>query len=1049
MVAEIHKAFPLQHWREDGCWTLSDAVTVVAVGSQPHFCDLVKDLMTVETCRESDRCGRLPLHLAICHGAPADVIQSLIKVLPEACGEMDAEGQLPIQYAIKRKMIDPDVLIALVGSHPDSGTFIHDLSFGGMQIGDAKAGKLISTLAQATSHSLVCLDMSGNRLTKLPSGISAINSLEKLDLRDNSITSLSMELLQLTRLTELALTGNSALRSVAEIGVSAGVEGVFAYLQDLYDDPEASFSLKVMLGGPTMAGKSSLLRALMRKAVTLTAVDVRTVGLDIERLVLEDPRALEGVRFLIYDAGGHDGYQEMHQPFVTEKTLYVIVWDVSYPRPGDDAFAVTEDIVRKQAQWATLIQTCAPGSTVLLVGSHADEVDDPACVEERCRHIEQRVCGELEKYRSVQIAEYEKLSVAQKSGPAAVARFRQLSQVLDAPLRVAGCQAVSAKTMDGLDALRRKLVELAFDKESFESFGEMQPGTYLKIHRYLLRAFPDKLTVTWAQIEDWALHPPDLFGEKIDVQSAGSTVGGARGEEYREYRYRVVILDETVKDFAVRYSQARGVHTRLKKAVPSFGAIRFPANRADAVRDMTLNEANVARRAEELRLYYQELLDMVKDQRLGNAVFDLPDFPEIDGNTARVMAPTALHQQYCSIFQKVQSDPELVRRAILYLRITGEVLWHDSENMPLLRERVFLKPQLLVDVMKELVRHDLGERIEQIDPAMHHAVEVQKHGRDFVKRGVLRANSALLPWLWKDLSDDSAQMEFLIELLSQHGLLTRLPSSRNGDPQRWLLPMRLPDCATLRLPESLLGVVTTKVSQRHRPRSVQDPESDSESTTAADREYEPGAKVARVAASIGAKSNVAGAIGAAMVALGKAGTTVVSVGLAAVVAPASAGIMAGGTAIAGIATTVAVTSAVVGWTALQQAPHQPVDILELGIRNGSPILECRAGSQGLARQLHDLGVSLVGLEPHSGLIYAHCITFAVWKLGQFSFTDLSDATYTKVCRAPGKYTIHFNSPDPTLVRVSSNADPKLVQQAAESGLSTVAAPATDSFSRGG
>ena len=34
----------------------------------------------------------------------------------------------------------------------------------------------------------------------------------------------------------------------------------------------------------------------------------------------------------------------------------------------------TQKMVEDQAGWATLIQTCAPGSTVLLVGSHADEV---------------------------------------------------------------------------------------------------------------------------------------------------------------------------------------------------------------------------------------------------------------------------------------------------------------------------------------------------------------------------------------------------------------------------------------------------------------------------------------------------------------------------------------------------------------------------------------------------------------------------------------------------------------------------------------------------
>ena len=56
------------------------------------------------------------------------------------------------------------------------------------------------------------------------------------------------------------------------------------------------------------AGKSSLLRALLGRQEEgrgyLTRKDERTIGLDIERLVLPDARAPEaGVTLLTYDAG--------------------------------------------------------------------------------------------------------------------------------------------------------------------------------------------------------------------------------------------------------------------------------------------------------------------------------------------------------------------------------------------------------------------------------------------------------------------------------------------------------------------------------------------------------------------------------------------------------------------------------------------------------------------------------------------------------------------------------------------------------------------------
>ena len=45
------------------------------------------------------------------------------------------------------------------------------------------------------------------------------------------------------------------------------------------------------------------------------------------------------------------------------------------PAEGQDMVTVTARMVEELARWATLIQTCAPGSKVLLVGSHADEVE--------------------------------------------------------------------------------------------------------------------------------------------------------------------------------------------------------------------------------------------------------------------------------------------------------------------------------------------------------------------------------------------------------------------------------------------------------------------------------------------------------------------------------------------------------------------------------------------------------------------------------------------------------------------------------------------------
>ena len=148
-----------------------------------------------------------------------------------------------------------------------------------------------------------------------------------LDLRHNDLTELPLELTRLDRLETLQIdAGNPGLGTATQILQDGGVQDLFDYVRELHDDPRPSYSLKVVLAGPSMAGKSSLLNALRLREAQLTDPEHgRTIGLDIEKIELYDPRAGKHVVvFLAYDAGGHDEYQEMHQSFFSDHTLYIL-----------------------------------------------------------------------------------------------------------------------------------------------------------------------------------------------------------------------------------------------------------------------------------------------------------------------------------------------------------------------------------------------------------------------------------------------------------------------------------------------------------------------------------------------------------------------------------------------------------------------------------------------------------------------------------------------------------------------------------------------------
>ena len=206
----------------------------------------------------------------------------------------------------------------------------------------------------------------------------------------------------------------------------------------------------------------------------------------------------------------------------------------------------------------------------------------------------------------------------------------------------------------------------------------------------------------------------------------------------------------------------------------------FPSSAFDHMKDFTHTEANWRQRGQDLQDYFQELVR--RQDVLAHPVFKQNfgfDFADLAEKHGRVST-------------KVRKDPQLLRRAMTFLGLTGEIIDHGYASEPALADRVFLRPSWLVNVMKELVRHDLRDRLQAIDAAtVRNADQIRSLGEMFVSTGIL--DRALRPWLWRDLQPcivhDEAQIDFLCNLMEHFGLLVSVPGS---DPPQWMLPMRLP-----------------------------------------------------------------------------------------------------------------------------------------------------------------------------------------------------------------------------------------------------------------
>ena len=226
---------------------------------------------------------------------------------------------------------------------------------------------------------------------------------------------------------------------------------------------------------------------------------------------------------------------------------------------------------------------------------------------------------------------------------------------------------------------------------------------------------------------------------------AAAGTGDTEAVVHREYFFAVRVGEEELKRFTIRHRSAKAVHKKLQDAGVT-GGLTFPGGMFDHTKDFTHTEENWQQRGEDMERYFAELFrkhDAISSPEF-KANFDF-DFAELAEKHSRVAI-------------KARKDPELLQRAMTFLGITGEVLNPQYEQAPALAERVFLRPQWLVDIMKELVHHDLHVLVEQITPEDTSNPELMKElGKLFCNRGVL--DRRLLPWLWRNLPFPLTQSE--------------------------------------------------------------------------------------------------------------------------------------------------------------------------------------------------------------------------------------------------------------------------------------------------
>ena len=228
-------------------------------------------------------------------------------------GELKLSGN---EYSDDPVSFDAAELAAALGAGGEAARGLTTLDVDDNGIGEAGMAALAAALAGGACPGLTTLNANYNKLTAFPEALCGVESLEELNLYGNDIDRLPWGLLHLRRLRTLDIDDNPRLRQETELlgDECDNVAALFGYLRDLYgggEQPARRYRFKLVLAGPTMAGKTSLAAALREgeRARLADADTGRTIGLAIKELRMRDPRVRGGgglLRGNIFDAGGHE-----------------------------------------------------------------------------------------------------------------------------------------------------------------------------------------------------------------------------------------------------------------------------------------------------------------------------------------------------------------------------------------------------------------------------------------------------------------------------------------------------------------------------------------------------------------------------------------------------------------------------------------------------------------------------------------------------------------------------------------------------------------------
>ncbi|XP_077870021.1 uncharacterized protein LOC102801580 [Saccoglossus kowalevskii] len=213
-------------------------------------------------------------------------------------------------------------------------------------------------------HGLASLYMYNNGLTHIQEDIGLIQGLSVFDIHGNSIQRLPPSLIK-NQYTHFNVDGSMVSNVPVDI-VETGTKAILSYLKRFLDvNTVPNKHVKAVIVGHEGAGKTTLVKALGGKVDKVTKTD----GIEISQLVFKK----DNIKLNVFDFAGDVDFLESHSLFMTDDTLFILVFDLSKFGLGIDDNASIHQLGRV-VLWLKNIFAQASQSRCILVGTHVDAV---------------------------------------------------------------------------------------------------------------------------------------------------------------------------------------------------------------------------------------------------------------------------------------------------------------------------------------------------------------------------------------------------------------------------------------------------------------------------------------------------------------------------------------------------------------------------------------------------------------------------------------------------------------------------------------------------